>query len=101
MPGLNKFRSIVLDTINGLSYSNYIKALSQGETLTRNNWRDWGVEVVATVEYFKKLNPYDIYQILVLGHEGTGKSISTSFLNPAETYYVNLDKKPLTFPGWK
>jgi len=39
--------------------------------------------------------------ILVLGRPGTGKTHSTQFLYPDETFYINVLGKDLSFPGWR
>lgn len=37
--------------------------------------------------------------VLVLGTEGSGKTVGGKYLNPEETVWLNADKKPLSFMG--
>lgn len=39
--------------------------------------------------------------ICVMGESGSGKTTSMRNLNPAETYYIDCDKKGLSWLGWK
>ena len=39
--------------------------------------------------------------ILVLGESGSGKTTSCRTLNPATTFYIDCDKKGLSFRGWR
>lgn len=39
--------------------------------------------------------------IAVCGESGTGKTTSMRNLNPKETYYIDCDKKGLSWKGWK
>jgi len=39
--------------------------------------------------------------ICVAGESGSGKTTSIRNLNPAETYYIDCDKKGLSWKGWK
>ena len=39
--------------------------------------------------------------ICVAGESGSGKTTSCRNLNPAETYYIDSDKKGLSWKGWK
>lgn len=39
--------------------------------------------------------------ICVAGESGSGKTTSMRNLNPAETYYIDSDKKGLSWKGWK
>ncbi len=98
MPGLSRFRSIVVDTLNQLQIDQLMR---ESKKPNYDDWADYGKEIMNTIGYAKQLNPSDIYIILVLGKEGTGKTIGVKGLNAKETYYVNADKKPLSFPGWR
>jgi hypothetical protein len=40
-------------------------------------------------------------EILIVGASGTGKSTSVEYLNPEETFIINVINKPLPFRGWK
>ena len=37
----------------------------------------------------------------IMGESGAGKTTSMRNLNPAETYYIDCDKKGLSWKGWK
>ena len=39
--------------------------------------------------------------ICIAGESGSGKTTSTRNLNPTETYYIDSDKKGLSWKGWK
>lgn len=39
--------------------------------------------------------------ICVMGESGSGKTTSMRTLDPAETYYIDCDKKGLTWRGWR
>lgn len=39
--------------------------------------------------------------ICIAGESGSGKTTSMRNLNPAETYYIDSDKKGLSWKGWK
>lgn len=37
----------------------------------------------------------------IMGESGAGKTTSLEKLNPAETYYIDADKKGLSWKGWR
>ena len=39
--------------------------------------------------------------ILIMGESGSGKTTSMRNLNPSETFYIDCDKKGLSWKGWK
>lgn len=39
--------------------------------------------------------------IAIMGESGSGKTTSMRNLNPAETYYIDADKKGLSWKGWR
>ena len=39
--------------------------------------------------------------ICVMGESGSGKTTSCRNLDPATTYYIDSDKKGLSWKGWK
>jgi hypothetical protein len=39
--------------------------------------------------------------ILIMGESGSGKTTSMRNLNPQETFYIDCDKKGLSWKGWK
>lgn len=98
---MGKFRSLAVDTVNGLQSTDYFNALSNKDKVSFDTWRDWSVELMQTMNFFKRLDPYNIYQILISGYEGSGKTTGLYYLNPEETAIANQDKKPLSFPGWQ
>ena len=39
--------------------------------------------------------------ILIMGESGSGKTTSMRNLKPEETFYIDADKKGLSWKGWK
>lgn len=95
---MSKFRTVVIDTINQAQNDLYIKLLKDKKRgATFDDWRDFGVEILDLYAFIKSL-PNTI-PIQILGYEATGKTVGGRFLNPEETAWLNVDKKPLTFVG--
>jgi hypothetical protein len=95
-----KYRVAIIDTINQLMNDLHIKLMEEkGRGATHDEWRDFGVDVLDLYNFIKSL-PNTI-PVGILGYEGSGKTVGGSFLNPDETYWLNIDKKPLTFIGGK
>lgn len=94
-----KYRSIILDTINGLQNGLYIEHLKNVGKSDFDAWRDYGTDILDLFKYIKDLP--DTIIVLVLGKEGSGKTVGGSFLNPEETAWLNTDGKPLSFFGAK
>lgn len=95
---MTRIRNIVIDTINQLMNDQHIALMeAKGRGATYDEWRDFGVDLLDLYNYIKSLP--NVVPIQILGYEGSGKTVGTSFLNPEETYYLNIDKKPLTFAG--
>ncbi len=92
-----KYRSVVVDTINGLQNSLFQKLMADKKTASMHDWKDFGLEILDLFEFVKTLP--DTVIVLILGYEGTGKTVGASFLNPDETAIFNTDKKPLSFFG--
>jgi len=92
-----KYRSIILDTINGVQNKLYLRHLKDVGKANYDMWRDYGTEILDLYDWMKRLD--DVVLVQVLGHEGTGKTVGGSFLNPEETAWLNADGKPLTFFG--
>ncbi len=95
---IKRFRSIVVDGLNQLQVDQFFSAIKKPDF---DDWMDFGKEMMQTLNVAKNLDPEDIIPVLVLGKEGTGKTISMSFLDPNETYYINADKKAISWAGWK
>lgn len=92
-----KYEVVIIDTINQLQNDLYIDLLDKkNRGANFDEWRDFGVEILSLFRKIKTL-PADI--ILVLGAEGTGKTVGGKTLNPETTMWLNCDKKPLTFLG--
>jgi len=95
---MSKFRTIVIDTINQLMMDQHIALMeTKNRGATYDEWRDFGVDILDLYHFIKSLS--NTVPIQVLGFEGSGKTVGGSFLNPEETYWLNIDKKPLTFAG--
>src|SRR5437899_12224982 len=88
-----KYRSIILDTINGVQNKLYLRHLKDVGKANYDMWRDYGTEILDLYDWMKRLD--DVVLVQVLGHEGTGKTVGGSFLNPEETAWLNADGKPL------
>jgi hypothetical protein len=95
---MSKYRTVVVDTINQLMNDQHVALMeAKNRGATYDEWRDFGVDVLDLYHFIKSL-PNTI-PIQILGYEGSGKTVGGSFLNPEETYWLNIDKKPLTFVG--
>lgn len=91
-----KYRSIIIDTLNQLMNDHHTKLMKDKERgATYDEWRDFGVELLDMYDWIKSLP--NVIPIQVLGYEATGKTVGGSYLNPDETVWLNVDKKPLTF----
>lgn len=90
-----RYKAIVVDTLNALQNDTYIEHMKTKGTPTFNDWKDYGVEILDLFMHCKNSN-CDI--ILILGREGSGKTIGAYYLDPESTLYLNPDNKPLTFP---
>lgn len=91
-----KYRSIMLDTLNQLMMDKHTELMeAKGRGATYDEWRDFGVDIQSLYTFLKSLSNTVLVQIL--GKEGTGKTVGGSFLDPDENYWLNIDKKPLTF----
>lgn len=71
--------------------------LDKNEMVTRDKWRDFGVDIYMLMENIKKLDGAEI--VLVLGYEGSGKSFGIKGLDPNKTMWLHTDKKGITFKG--
>jgi len=92
----HKYRNIIIDTINQLMNDEHLYLMEQKKRgATYDEWRDFGVSLLGLYDFIKSLP--NVVPIQILGYEGSGKTVGASFLNPEETYWLNVDKKPLTF----
>jgi hypothetical protein len=95
---MSKFRNVVIDTINQIMNDQHVALMeAKNRGATYDEWRDFGVDLLDLYNYIKSLP--NVVPVQVLGYEGSGKTVGASFLNPDETAYFNIDKKPLTFVG--
>ena len=93
-----KYRIIIVDTINQLMNDHHVKLMKDKDRgATYDEWRDFGVELLDLYNFIKSLP--NVVPIQILGYEASGKTVGGSFLNPDETVWLNIDKKPLTFAG--
>jgi hypothetical protein len=91
------YRSVILDTVNGLQNRLHLKLLEDDIKAGFDQWRDYGTEILSLYNFIKTLPDTVIVQ--VLGYEGTGKTVGGSTLDPSETVWLNTDGKPLSFFG--
>ena len=95
---MSKYRTVIVDTVNQLMNDQHVALMeAKNRGATYDEWRDFGVDVLDLYHFIKSLS--NTVPIQVLGYEGTGKTVGGSYLNPEETYWLNIDKKPLTFVG--
>lgn len=91
------YRSLILDTINGLQNKLHLRLLGDKGKANYDDWRDYGTDILDLYDFIKRLPDTVIVQIL--GYEGTGKTVGGSKLDPNETVWLNSDSKPLSFFG--
>lgn len=91
------YRSVILDTVNGLMNYQYLQLLKEKGKAGYDEWRDYGTDLLSLYDYIKSLP--DVVVVQILGYEGTGKTVGGSFLNENETVWLNADRKPLSFFG--
>ncbi|KKN88719.1 hypothetical protein LCGC14_0246100 [marine sediment metagenome] len=96
-----RFRSLLIDTISQLQDDQYLAELAAAKSkkLEYDEWRNHGVSILTLYKTIKSLSDTTVIQ--VLGYEGTGKSMGGYYLDPTETFWLNIDKKPLPWAGWK
>lgn len=95
-PSTRKFEVVVLDTINQIQNNKYMDMLDKNTMITRDKWKDFGVEIYMLYHFCKELG---VEIVQVLGYEGSGKSYGIKFLNPETTLWLHADAKPITFKG--
>ena len=90
-----KIKTIVVDTLNQIQNNQYMKMLDRGTMVTRDKWKDFGVEIYMFM--VEDLQSMGFETILVLGYEGTGKSFGIKYLPPGTNIWYNADRKNPTF----
>ena len=90
-----KIQTIVVDTLNAIQNNQYMAMLDRKTMVTRDKWRDFGVEIYAFM--VEDLQSMGFEVVLVLGHEGTGKSFGVKYLEPETNIWFNCDRKNPTF----
>lgn len=93
---IQHYRSCVVDTINA-PQNTLLRISNRNKSTSLNEWRDFGWEILDLFDNIKKLD--DTVLILVLGLEGSGKTVGGKYLNPTENAWINADNKPLSFFG--
>lgn len=91
----HRYNAVVVDTLTQVMTDTYVQHEKEVGLSAREDWRNYGIEVMYLYQFVRSLQGAIIVQ--VLGLEGTGKSAGARTLNPATTMYLNQDKKPLTF----
>lgn len=89
-----KIQTIVVDTLNQIQNNQYMAMLDEKKMVTRDKWKDFGVDIYMFMERLKDLG-FEV--VLVLGKEGTGKSYGIRYLEPGTNIWFNADKKNPTF----
>lgn len=93
---MTMYKHIIVDTLNSIQNNQYMGMLDKKEMVTRDKWRDFGVDIYNFMEDLKNLGAINI---LILGPEGSGKSYGVKGLEPSITKWFHADNKPLTFKG--
>jgi len=90
-----KIKTIVVDTLNAVQNNQYMGKLDKRTMVTRDKWRDFGVDIYAfMVDDLQRLG-FEV--VLILGYEGSGKSFGIKYLQPGTNMWYNADKKNPTF----
>ena len=88
-------KTIVVDTLNAIQNNQYMTMLDKRTMVTRDKWRDFGVDIYAfMVDDLQRLG-FEV--VLILGYEGSGKSFGIKHLQPGTNMWYNADKKNPTF----
>lgn len=90
-----KIKTIVVDTVNAIQNNQYMSMLNRNTMVTRDKWRDFGVDIYAFM--IDNLQRLGFEVVLILGYEGSGKSYGLKFLEPGTNIWYNADKKNPTF----
>lgn len=90
-----KIKTVVVDTLNAIQNNQYMGMLNRNTMVTRDKWKDFGVDIYAfMVDDLQRLG-FEV--VLILGYEGSGKSYGLKFLEPGTNIWYNTDKKNPTF----
>lgn len=90
-----QIQTIVVDTLNAIQNNQYMSMLDKKTMVTRDKWKDFGVDIYAfMVEDLQKLG---FETVLILGYEGSGKSYGVKYLEPETNVWFNADRKNPTF----
>lgn len=90
-----QIKTIVVDTLNAIQNNQYMGMLDKKTMVTRDKWKDFGVEIYAfMVDDLQRLG-FEV--VLVLGYEGSGKSFGLKYLEPGTNIWYNADRKNPTF----
>lgn len=90
-----KINKIVVDTLNAIQNNQYMGMLDKKTMVTRDKWRDFGVDIYAFM--IEDLQRFGFEVVLVLGYEGSGKSYGIKFAEPGTLMWYNADNKNPTF----
>lgn len=90
-----KIDTLIIDSVTGFLDKKYTKHLKTVGKANYDKWTDWGVEVLDLTHTITAT--YGWETVIVIGREGTGKSVAGRNLPPDRTVYFNLDSKPLHF----
>ena len=90
-----KIKTICVDTLNAIQNNQYMAMLDKQTMVTRDKWKDFGVDIYAfMVEDLQRLG---FETVLILGYEGYGKSFGIKYLEPGTNLWFNADRKNPTF----
>lgn len=98
------YKTVVIDTINQPQNDEYLEHLQKKGKAGFDEWRNYGVEILDLVQFIKQLKSkdgLDCVPVFILGFEGTGKSMGARKLDHESNLWINCDKKPLPFMGWR
>lgn len=90
-----KIKTIVVDTLNAVQNNQYMDMLDKKTMVTREKWKDFGVDIYAFM--IDDLQRLGFEVILILGYEGSGKSFGLKYLEPGTNMWYNTDGKNPTF----
>ena len=92
---MKKIKTVVIDTLNAIQNNQYMAMLDKKTMVTRDKWKDFGVDIYSFM--VEDLQSMGFETVLVLGHEGTGKSFGVKYLEPETNIWFNCDRKNPTF----
>lgn len=90
-----KVKTLIIDSLSGLldkALTRYIR--SKGKA-NYDKWTDWGTELLELTHIMTAEYGWEV--TMVIGKEGSGKSVAARNLPPETTVYFNSDSKPLHF----